>query len=278
MAFTDNCDLYAAIHEDGVNRVIGHIMRQRPSMFNYATADVAGNRELWCEFVEFTDDVQKYGNPIFSVQAPIPVLGTDSPPVGLSFCAQLTRAELDFHPSNVISLPPELLPPLNEQRFALHIRICAALGCASEQEIDSIPVPNAPPTHQNPDGRPQRETLPPVHLQGSLKCFCLDVFVVGHYERAFIGSKESLLGKVDGIEIVDVKPDELEENIECYIKTAVRLALRQKLTIPLSTFFVSFPLFGMGTVILSPTPNPPLPNNPAIEEDQLKAFITMMVI
>ena len=65
--------------------------------------------------------------------------------------------------------------------------------------------------------------------------------------------------------------------IECYIRPAVTLTLRQKLAIPLA-MFVSFPLFGMGTVTLSPTPNPPMPNNPAIEEDQLSAYVTMTVI
>ena len=64
MAFTDNCDLYAAVHDDGVNRVIRHLMRQRPSLFNYATADVAGNRELWCHKVDVTSDVVKFANPV----------------------------------------------------------------------------------------------------------------------------------------------------------------------------------------------------------------------
>ena len=35
MAFTDNCDLYAAVHEDGINLIARHILRQRPSLFNY---------------------------------------------------------------------------------------------------------------------------------------------------------------------------------------------------------------------------------------------------
>ena len=30
MAFTDNCDLFVSIHEEGVNRIGWHIMRQRP--------------------------------------------------------------------------------------------------------------------------------------------------------------------------------------------------------------------------------------------------------
>jgi len=271
MAFTNNCDLYGAVHEDGVNRVIRHIMLQRPSMFNYATADVAGNRELWCEPVPFTSDVIHYKNPLFTVMPPIPVIGVDSPPVGLSFIVQVPKAEIDFYPSNVIALPKELKPPLANQHFALHITVCGALGCPSEQEIDRIPDPNQTfATEQQP--------VTQVHLPGVLNCFCLDVYVVGHFERAFIHGQESLLGKVDDIDIVDIKPDQLEENIICYIKTAVTLVLRQKLAIPLATFFISFPLFGLGTVSLSPTPNPPVPNNPAIEDDQIKAFITMTVI
>lgn len=273
MVFTDNCDLYAAVHEDGVNLVIRHIMRQRPSLFNYGTSDVANNRELWCSPVAFTRDVTKYFNPIFSVQSPIPVLGADSPPVGLGFCVQLTKALIDFHPSNVISLPSELSPPLKQQHFAFQLRICGAIECPSSQAIDRIPTggPNQPATNA-------KEGLPPVVLGGKLNCFCLDVFVIGHFERAFIAGRESLLGKVDDMDIVDIKPDGLEDNIICYVKTAVSVVLREKLTIPLSTFALSFPLFGLATVTLSPTPNPPVPNNPAIEKDQLKIFITMKVI
>ena len=62
MAFTDNCDLFGSVHEDGVNRVIRHIMRQRPSLFNYATADVAGNPRLCCSKIAHTSDVTRYGN------------------------------------------------------------------------------------------------------------------------------------------------------------------------------------------------------------------------
>src|SRR5205823_4337920 len=66
VAFTDNCDLFASVHEDGVNRVIGHIRRQRPSWFNYATADIAGNRELWCSPIDVSRDVVEYQNSFFT--------------------------------------------------------------------------------------------------------------------------------------------------------------------------------------------------------------------
>jgi hypothetical protein len=272
MAFTDNCDLYAAIHEDGINRVARHIMRQRPSLFNYATADVAKNKELWCSKVDVTHDVIKYGNPIFTVENPIPVFGADSPPVGLSFCAQLTKAELDFHPGNVINLPAELNPPLPEQHFSLQFMVCGAIACPSERDIDGI-QPTQPPSEKDRGNPP-----PPIVLKGKLNCFCIDVFVVGHIERALIAGKESLLGKVDDMDIVEIKPDPLEQNLICYLKTAVNVILREKLTIAIEKLFLSFPLFGLATITLSPTPNPPVPNNPAIEDDQLKVFINMKVI
>lgn len=272
MAFTDNCDLFASIHEEGANRIGQHIMRQRPSLFNYATADVAANRELWCQIPEFTSDVTKFGNPIFTVLPYLPVIGADSPPVGLGFCVQVLRAQVDFHPSNVIGLPSELGSKLKEQQLAVELKICGGIRCPDRDVLDKIPV-----TPTGAAGKENQRELPPlVPVPGKMLCFCLDVFATAHVAREFINGKDWLVGKVDGVEIVDVKPGGLESNMECYIRTAVTLFLRQKLAIPLETFFFDFPLFG-STVSLFPTPNPPVPHNPAIEEDQLKAFVTMTV-
>ena len=278
MAFTDNCDLFVSIHEDGANRIGRHIMRQRPSLFNYATADVAANRELWCQFPEFTTDVTKFGNPIFTVLPYLPVIGADSPPVGLGFCVQVVRAQVDFHPSNVISLPPELGSKLKEQQLALELKICGGIRCPDRDVLDKIPItPSGAAGTPGIAGHENQDKVPPlVPVPGKMLCFCLEVFATAHVAREFINGKERLVGKVDGVEIVDVEPDGLESNMECYIRTAVTLFLRQKLAIPLETFFFDFPLFG-STVSLFPTPNPPVPHNPAIEEDQLKAFVTMTV-
>jgi hypothetical protein len=274
MALTDNCDLFTAVHEDGVNRVIHHIMRQRPSLFNYATVDVAQNREVWCQPIEFTGDVVKYGNSLFTILNPIPVLGADSPPVGVGFCAQLSKLKIDFHKGNSIVLPAELNPPLKAQRFAIQFRLCGAIACPSPKEIDGIPVLPQDPAIKEREGR----NLPPIVLRGQFNCFCLDVFAIGHVERQVIGGRESLIGKLDDMDIVDIKPDRLEDTIICYIKTTVNVILREKLTIAIETLMLSFPLFGLATVSLFPTPNPPIPNNPAVEEDELKAFVSMNVI
>ena len=250
MAFTDNCDLFVSIHEEGANRIGRHIMRQRPSLFNYATADVAANRELWCQFPEFTTDVTKFGNPIFTILPYLPVIGADSPPVGLGFCVQVVRAQVDFHPSNVISLPPELGSKLKEQQLALELKICGGIRCPERDVLDKIPV--IPRGRTDAAGKENQDKVPPlVPVPGKMLCFCLEVFATAHVARELINGTERLVGKVDGVEIVDVKPDELESNMECYIRTAVTLFLRQKLAIPLETFFFDFPLFG-GTVSLFP--------------------------
>jgi len=113
---------------------------------------------------------------------------------------------------------------------------------------------------------------PPIIVRGRPICFCLDVFVVGRFDLTPNGF---LLGKVEGLEIVDIKPERLEANLECYLLMSVNVVLRQKLAIALEALALSFPLLNMGTITLLPTPNPPVPNNPAIEEHQLKVFITM---
>ena len=96
MAFTDNCDLYGAVHEDGVNRVIRHIVRQRPSLFNYATVEVANNRELWCSKVEHTGDVTKYNNPLFTIMDPLPLFGADAPRLPLASAPSSPRHRSTF--------------------------------------------------------------------------------------------------------------------------------------------------------------------------------------
>src|SRR5271154_6279316 len=138
MGFTEHCDLYAAVEEAGVNRVIRDIMLQRPSLFNYATASIAHNSKLWCASVPHTSDVTHYGNPLFTIVDPLPILGADSPAVSVGFCAQLTRAEIDFFPANTIPLPPEL-DHLPEQRFSLLLRLCGAIECPSQDIIDRVP-------------------------------------------------------------------------------------------------------------------------------------------
>jgi hypothetical protein len=275
MGFTDHCDLYGAVEEAGVNRVIGDIMRQRPSLFNYATEDIAHNSELWCAPVPHTPDVTNYGNPLFTIVNPLPILGADAPPVGIGFCAQLTRAEIDFFPGNTIPLPPELHPPLENQRFSLLLRLCGAIECPAQETIERVPAGGQ---FSDQVGATVVKGPAPIVLQGRLNCFCLDVVAIGHIRQQTVAGIPSLLIQVDELDVVGVEPEGLEANMVCYLKTTVNVVLREKLTVAIETLMLSFSLFGLGTVTLAPTPNPPIPNNPAVEDDQVKAFMTMTII
>ncbi len=229
MALTDDCDLFGSIHEDGVNLVARHVMRQRPSLFNYGTAQIAANKQLWCRQVEVVPDVLNFNDPIMTVVPPLPLADTG---YGVNYSFQITKAEIDFHPGNVVTLPSQLSPPLNAQHFAAHAEVCGGIGCPPKEIVDRLPP--ARPRPGNHD-RPQ-EPVTPLPTR-KLDCFCLEVFIVGH------------------VEVVAILPQ-------------LRVALSK----------LVFDLLGLGTVTLAPTvTSAAVPNNPAIENDELKVFVDMTV-
>ena len=266
MGLTDNSSLYGSIQEQGINIVVQHIMRQRPSLFNYGTAAVRDRPELLCAPIEATQTVRDRKNPLLTIQAPLPVLGTDGA-YGLDFCAQLTRAEVDFHPNNVITLPPELAP-LAEQRFAVHGTVCAGIACPDQEIIERI-IPQRGPNDERP-----REII--VIPTARLNCFCLDFVAVGSAQITGAPGSQRLQPKLHGIEIVDIAPAGLENSLECYISLLIQLVIFPKLSVALPDLV--FNLLNLATVSISATPSSPaLPHNPAIEDDQLKVYINVEV-
>src|SRR5581483_7486076 len=122
MALTSNCDLFVSVNEAGINLVLHHIMRQRPSLFNYGTLAVTRNPQLLCAPIDAAPAVFQRNNPLLSIEPPLPIFGTN-PPLGLDYVLQLTQAQIDFAPGNVITLPAELNPPLPAQDLALHFQV-----------------------------------------------------------------------------------------------------------------------------------------------------------
>jgi hypothetical protein len=117
-----------------------------------------------------------------------------------------------------------------------------------------------------------------------LQCFCLSVFVTGGVRIATYDGKPFLEPFLDGLEIVDIKPEGLENSIECYLTMIMKLVVLPGLRIllqnaPLNLTQGATDFFPQPTnVTLSPAPtSAKLPNNPAIEDDQLKAFIRVEV-
>ena len=133
MAFTDHSDLFAAVHENGINATIGQLMLQRPSMFNYATIlFTQALRSQLCVPIPTPPG----GGPLFTVEPPLPVLGAPRP-LGLDWCLQLTNVSVDLYPGNTLTLPPEL-DPIGRQQFALHLRACFGLACPDDRVVENL--------------------------------------------------------------------------------------------------------------------------------------------
>ena len=260
MAFTDSCDLFGSVGERAINLIGRHVMRQRPSLFNYGTARIAENHRLWCRRVEVARDVVVFSNPWMTVVPPLPIPGTL---YSLEYCLQITEVKIDLHPNDVVEIPAELGSGLQPQHFAGMVKVCAGLGCPSERIKDLVAG-----TATHGKDRERGGTIPAAELE----CFCLDVFVVGHVATDGV----DLHAVLDGLEIVDITPDGLESSLECYLKTMIRLAILPQLRVALPT--IVFDLLNLATVTISATPtSSAVPNNPAIEDDQLKAFLDVAV-
>jgi hypothetical protein len=272
VAFTDHCDLFASISEDGINLIAKHVLAQRPSLFNYATEYIVSHQKLACRPVAHTVDVTNHGNPLFTTVPALPVFGADSPPVGLNFCVQAVSATVDFAPGNTINLPAQLNPPLQPQHLALQVRICGGLDCPSNEIIDIVPV--IPPGQEGDQRVPPQEIVLPTRR---LQCFCIDAYAVGHIQAETLFGKPTLIGHVDSVHVDGIAPPGLSANIDCYIRTTFELLLREKLTFPAATMLFNISLLNAANVTATLTPNPPIPNNPAIETDQLKLFVNLQI-
>ena len=269
MAFTDRSEIYGAVHEAGVNLLLRHVMRQRPSLFTYATRFIAEKPELLCQRLEVSEMVHKYQNPVVGVRQPLPVVPIDKF-LGLNFCLQVTDLEIDFHPGGVFALPPEL-NGLPEQHFALRGQACAGLGCPPRAFLDEFVTPKE---GQEPPNEP---VVPEVD---ELICFCLQLFVMGHFELVTDDDtlETMLKPKLDGIELVDLEPRGLESSIECYIRVLVEMVLLPRLSEAIGEVIPSLLERldeELGLTLIPAPVSGSLSHNPSIGEDQLQLFINI---
>lgn len=274
MVFTDNSDIYVAIHDEGINRIARHVFLQRPSLFNYATRFLSQHPELVCKQIESAHEVTAKNNPLMGVVPPLPILGTT---YGLNYSAQVTNLEIDFHPRDVFELP-ESMGTLANQQLAIHLKLCTGIGCPG----DDLPNPSVSINRfDNFDITNFEELIPELPEAGEinrilptskLECFCLDLFATSSVKITGPKGNQLIRSKVEDIEIVDLKPSGLENGIECYAKTTLNLGILPTISTAISN--IAFGIIdlpdGLGTLQVAGSS---VPNNPAIEEDQLKAFV-----
>ncbi len=267
MTFTSNCDFYVAIQDAGINRAVRHVMKQRPSLFNYGTALLVEEPRLLCSPVDVDPRVTAADNPMVTVLPPLPVLMS---PYRMNYAVQLADfGQVDFAPSNVITLPSALNPPLPDQRLAVHLQVCGGLGCPGSEETPGV----APIDEQGVTVLPTQQ----------LDCFCLDLFATaGCGIHTGSTGNQTIRPTVDGIFIGGLQPAGLEESIVCYAKTALDsgfLPLVGQIVSPIAFGLLTIPQTTTGNIQVSGdiqvSASTTVPNNPAIQDDQLEAFIDL---
>lgn len=108
--------------------------------------------------------------------------------------------------------------------------------------------------HDNPNN-PMHDDKHPL---SELTCFKLRVFALGHLEHVVTSSGEDGIAfAVDAVEVVDIKPDELESFLECLLFLILQSVLAG-IRLPLRALRA-------GAFQLVPTVGP------LIEDDQIKA-------
>lgn len=274
MAFTDDSDIFGGLHEDGINLLIRHVMRQRPSLFNYGTRYILDNFEekpdLLCEQIEASEMVSKYDNPLLGVIDPLGVA-----PVGdhlaLNLLLQITDLQVDFHPGGVFSLPSEI-DSLPAQRFAFRARVCGGLGCPPDEFVDEFELPE--------ETDDEEETEPVVPDVDRLLCFCLQAFATGHFEPVEEEDTVQTMLKpvIDEVEIDDLEPVGLENTIECYLRLASQFGLARELGDALAGVIPGILEEldeELGLTLVPATVGGGPSDNPAIEDDELEVFIDL---
>lgn len=284
MAFTDHSDLFAVVHENGINATILQLMQQRPSLFNYAT--LIFTQALSSQFcVPINAGALAAGQPLFTVESQLPVPGAPRP-LGLDWCLQLSNVSVDLFPGNTLTLPPEL-DPIVSQQFALHLRACFGLACPNEGVVENLTAEMEAAVAASMLGT----TAPPADVQpirsANVICTCLDLFGVGHFQGGTIGNdpQQWLKVRLDGLEVVDLAPSSLEDTVECYLRLVLRLGVLPRLIVPMQNLILDITQMLQGSaaaigqhVTVVPAPvSPAVPNNPAVDHDQLKVFFNLKV-
>lgn len=277
MAFTDFCNVFVSAHEDGFNKILRHMAEQRPTLFNYGTQWFANATGRLCHEIRAHPEVTRRGNPLITVEDPLPIPGTNGL-YGVDFCIQLVEANIDFFPENSANLPGEL-DPLPRQHVALHARFCVGIRCPNPRLAEDIGdgLANEPPKDPK-DERPGDAPRPPITpIPGEkVQCFCLDIYATLQLERLVVSGIEHIVLRLEGFEIVDIKPEELENALECYVAAVLRVGILPKMRIAVDTMAFELGAFMTLTAGLTPI-SANVPHNPAVEDDQAKLFIDLGV-
>ena len=267
MSLTQNCDIYVAIKDEGINRTIKLIMQQRPSLFNYGTNDLNSHPDIVCHPIDSHDSVRASGNPLLTPIKPVPIFGS-IPNTFIPACFQINDFKIDFYKNDQFTMPQEI--SLNTQQLAVYTKISVGLGCPTPDELESF-METIKVYGRIKDFR--REIFIPTK---NLNCFSLEFFATTSIK---LGPSQVKL-KLEDFEIKDLTPTGMENMIECYVMLVAKAMLPQieqtLLTEMIKTRKLPDPPDPSGPEInIKISPSGQVPNNPASEDDQLKLFLNI---
>lgn len=267
MALTEDSDIVIIVHEDALNRIIKSLMFYRPSLFNYATSSIIADSDLHCIQVNHAPGIEK----IFSEEEPLPVPGSNNL-YKLEYCFQISEITIDLYPKSSIVFPDEI-DTFSKHTLGMKAKVCGAIACPGEELLKYPPVPD--PLTQ--DDIKEGKTLPePVVLPvGRLDCFCLELYALCRVDILKGSSDEEYKTRVHmyDIEIVDITPENLENNLECMIMTMFHLVISPRMAVTIAK--QTFEIFEGAFVSFKPAES--VSRNPTIDNDELTLFIDMEV-
>ncbi len=204
MSLTQSHDVFAAIHENGLDDLLRRFFTARPKYLNYGSPG----------FVAATT--------VSATQ--MPAIQFPGVPGGIDWSVHLERPLVDAHPQSA-GLPPEL-DPLGSQRVSIHTAVQICVACARRERRDDDGKPD-----RDPERDPEREDRPednperPIGKDLRPVCFKVEVFAIAHAERTSSSTGDALRLVVDELELVDLEPNELESVIECLLLQILRAVL-----------------------------------------------------
>ena len=233
MSLTETQEVFASVHETALNDFIAAFCSGRPRYLHY-------------------------GSPAFVPATTASATAMDAinfpgVPGGIQWRVRLGVPEIDLF-KQTTDLPPEL--SLGPGQFSLRVDAELCIEC---RQIRIDPKPPRP----NPDKRDKREERLEQHPDerrhpiSELSCLRLRVFAVGHLQHVMSTTGEDAIALiVDQVEIVDIRPEDLESFLECLLFLILQAVLAE-IRLPLRALRV-------GAFALS------LTAGPLIEDDSVK--------
>lgn len=236
MSLTQTHDVFAAIHEDGLDDLLRRFFTTRPKYLNYGSPGFTAATTVTA-----------------TQMAAIPFPGV---PGGIEWSVRLAQPVVDAHPQST-GLPPEL-DPLGAERVAIRTAVQICVDCSNRERGDDQRDPR--PDQQDPTHGHHRKYDPDRPIGKDLKpvCFVVEVYAIARAERTTSAAGDALRLVVDAIELVDLEPNELESLVECLLLQILRAVLAS----------VRLPLTALRAGAFELTPAA----GPFVRDDQIEMF------